>query len=60
VLTNKHTAEIGNTQLDARDGYHDALRGAVALMERTLYCTARLPRCDAVYYDANGFERTAS
>ena len=35
-------------QLDARGGCFDAL------------AVARLLRCDAVYYDANGFERAAS
>ena len=48
MLTDKNTAEIGNKQLDARDGYHDARHAG------------RLPRCDAVYYDAHGFERIAS
>jgi hypothetical protein len=48
LLIEENTSENGNMQLDARGGCFDAL------------AVARLLRCDAVYYDANGFERAAS
>jgi phenylpropionate dioxygenase-like ring-hydroxylating dioxygenase large terminal subunit len=48
LLIEENTSETGNTQLDARGGCFDAPPAAWLL------------RCDAVYYDANGFERAAS
>jgi hypothetical protein len=57
VVTSKHTAEIRNTQLDARGGYHDARRGAVALMEDVVLHGAVAPmrrgvlRCEWIRAD---------
>jgi phenylpropionate dioxygenase-like ring-hydroxylating dioxygenase large terminal subunit len=47
LLIEENTSETGNTQLDARGGC-------------SMPSLPWLLRCDAVYYDANGFERAAS
>jgi hypothetical protein len=54
LLIEENTSETGNTQLDAR---------ACSRVSGRLFSMRSLPwllRCDALYYDANGFERAAS